>query len=65
MFSIKTYFFNNDAWKTLWTLMCADNASSYSIGPLLANISKGPQNIGANLPHLPKLNELRFYFSVK
>ena len=33
------------------------NASSYATGPFLASIPKGPQNLGANLPHLPKLNE--------
>ena len=41
------------------------NASSYATGPLLAIISKGPQNIGANLLHLLKLNELHFAFTFK
>ena len=35
------------------------NASSYATGPFLASISKGPQNLGANLPHLPKINKLQ------
>ena len=65
MFSIKPYFFNNDAWKTLWNLMWVGNAISYATGPLLTSISKGPQNLGANLPHLPKLNKLCFDFTFK
>ena len=40
-------------------------ANSYVIGPFLASISKGPQNLGANLPHQPKLNELHFAFTFK
>ena len=32
--------------------MCMGNASSYANGPLLAIVSKGPQNLGANLLHL-------------
>ena len=40
-------------------------ASSYATGPLLVSISKGPQNLGANLPHLPNLNELCFDFTFK
>ena len=44
--------------------MCVGNASSYATNPLLANISKCPQNLGANLLHLPKLNELHFSFTL-
>ena len=64
MFSIiMAYFFNNDAWKTLWTLMCMANATSYATSPLLVGISRGPQNLGANLPHLPNINEICFAFT--
>ena len=45
--------------------MWVSNAISYATGPLLASISKGPENLGANLLHLPKLNELRFAFNLK
>ena len=41
------------------------NASSYATDPLLASISKGPQNLGTNLLHLPKFNELHFSFTFK
>ena len=60
-----TYFFNKYAWKTLWTFIWASKANLYADGPLLASISKGPWNIGANFPHLPKLNELLFNFTFK
>ena len=40
-------------------------AISYATGPFLASISKGPQNLGFNLPHLPKLNELHLDFNFK
>ena len=36
----------------------SSKSSSYATGPLLASISKGPQNLGANFLHLPKLNEI-------
>ena len=45
--------------------MCASNATTYAIVPLLASSSKVPQNLGANLPHLPKLNKLCFDFNLK
>ena len=38
-------------------------ANLYATGPLLANIWKGPQNLGANFLHLPKLNEILFAFT--
>ena len=45
--------------------MWVGNASSYATGPFLASISKGPQNIGANFTHLPKLSEILFDFTFK
>ena len=45
--------------------MWAGKSSSYDTSPLLASISKGPQNLGANLPYLPKLKDsFFFYFQV-
>ena len=38
-----TYFFNNETWKTLCTFMLGGNANSYATGPILLNISNGPQ----------------------
>ena len=45
--------------------MWVGKVNSYATGPLLASISKGPQNIGANFLHLPKLNEILFAFTFK
>ena len=53
-----TYFFNMKIWKTLCILRLGGEPNWYAIGPNLANISNGPQYLGANLTQIPNLKEL-------
>ena len=45
--------------------MEANNASMYATGPILSNISNGPQTLAANFVQLPNFNELFLGFTFK
>ena len=46
-------------------LRLGGKANWYAIGPTLANISNGPQYLGANLAQLPHLKEFFLGFTLK
>ena len=59
-----TYFFNMEIWNKLCILILGGKGNWYSSHPTLANISNGPQYLGANLAQLPNLNEIFLGFTL-
>ena len=53
-----TYLFKTEIWKTLWNFRLGGKSSWNATCPILDNISKGPQYLGANLAQLPNFKEL-------